>query len=105
MCRTCHTQIYDPYQEVATAWFYLGEARKRLGHGESAITAHERALAVEPALDRAYLALGRSLLDQGDRPRAISVWQHGIRVARRPGGIEAALAELEADGEVAKPGL
>lgn len=82
---------------MAVAWLYLGEAYNRLGRFEQATSAFQSALAVDPTLDRAYLALGEVLVEQKDRAGALRVWRHGVRAAKRPEELRAAIRELEAE--------
>lgn len=75
----------------AEAWHELGALRGRCGHGEAAVEALRRAVALRPALPGAWRLLGDHLDAQGDEDGARKAWgQHLRHATRQPELLEAA---------------
>ncbi len=90
LCGSCHTDLYQSYQEVSMA--HSGAALAALDRHDAAADSYRRALEIEPSHTAAYLALAETLRAQGDRPAALRMLRHGVKVADRPDPIREALA-------------
>ena len=87
---------------AAPAHRHLGDTLRALGRPAEADAASRRALAAEPADGEATLALGRLLLERGERDAALGVLRHGVRWARHPEAVQA-LIDAETGGAAAAP--
>lgn len=78
----------------ARGWMNLGNAYAKLGDSVHAYEAYKKALAMDPALDRAYLAIAAALREKGEPAEARRYLEHGRRVARQTDQIIKALQTL-----------
>ena len=66
-----------------------------------------RALEIDPTHTASYLAIGKALLDRGDRAGALRWLRHGAKAAARPDEVASVLHGAEAGGpagEMRPPG-
>jgi Fe-S cluster biosynthesis and repair protein YggX len=83
----------DPNNELGH--FSLGRAYMEAGIHDGAIAAFERAIEINPKMSRAYMLVGQSLLNKGQKDLAIDRLTQGVAVAHERG-------ELSAKNEMVK---
>jgi tetratricopeptide (TPR) repeat protein len=83
---------------MAPAFLHLGNTYRMLGSEDSALSAYNRALDIDPGLSQAYLALGQFHLEQGKPSLAWLIWQRGLDHARLPAPIARAMQKQQAKG-------
>ncbi len=79
---------------LSKAWHYLGEVNSKAGRPAAAVDSYRRALSIDPTFTRAYLGIGQALKEVGDPREARRYLRHGIRHARKPELVEAALRDF-----------
>lgn len=72
----------------------MGRIHAEQGRFDDAVTCYRRALEIDPTYTRAYVELGKLLLQQGKRAEALRYWQHGVNVATQPHVIAEVLQQL-----------
>ena len=77
------TEILKVVRNHAQATLLLGLAQGRLGRGEDAVRTLRRAVDIEPALPRAWLALGDHLAAAGDARAAETAYANHLRYSSR----------------------
>jgi tetratricopeptide (TPR) repeat protein len=77
---------------VAKAWYYLGKGSAGAGRPKAALAAYRRALEIDPMHGRSYLEIAEVLKELGQDQEALRYLRHGIRHARKPEPLHAALA-------------
>ena len=81
----------------ATAWMALAVTRKRLADGPGELAALERALALDPTHLQALMLSADHHAARGDARAASAYYDAVVKLAERPGGVDAAF-----EGEVAR---
>lgn len=76
-------------------WFHLGVALERVERPAEAAEAWRMALSVDPSSGTAAMALGRLLVDGGEREEGLRILRHAARWADDPAPVRAVLKEME----------
>ncbi len=83
-------KMIDGPRDGALLRFSLGNEYLKIGASEAAITAFRAAVERDPNYSAAWKALGKALLESGDRQGAASAYEAGIKIAEARGDIQAA---------------
>src|SRR5258706_8119796 len=77
------------------AWYQLGGIRAAQARTDDAIACWRRALEIDPTHTASYLAIGKALLDRGDRAGALRWLRQGAKAAAKPAEVASLLQEAE----------